>query len=173
MIFGFQSNELVEEFECSLDGEQFSGCDAVLELTGLTPGQHTLEVRAIDIVENVDPTPASYTWTVVGEPETTITSGPPAVSGSAERHVHLRVRPARRHVPVLGRRLRARPLHLAVHRRPADPGRAHASRSTRMNQFSYLDGERVLDQTPAEFEWEVQDVDPARHGDPLGRPPRP
>ena len=36
--------------------------------------------RAIDICENVDPTPASYTWTSVGEPETTITSGP---AGSA------------------------------------------------------------------------------------------
>ena len=54
----------------------------MLELTALTAGVHTLEVRAYDIIGHVDPTPASYTWTVVGAPETTILAGPDLISAS-------------------------------------------------------------------------------------------
>ena len=31
----FQANEIVEEFECSIDGEELEGCEGVLELEGL------------------------------------------------------------------------------------------------------------------------------------------
>ena len=34
--------------------------------TGLAPGSHTFEVRATDPAGNVDPTPATRTWTVTG-----------------------------------------------------------------------------------------------------------
>ena len=67
--FGFQADELVEEFECMLDGEEWAGCDAILEMTDLLPGEHELEVRAYDIWENVGPS-ARHTWTSVGEPDT-------------------------------------------------------------------------------------------------------
>ena len=48
----------------------------------------------------------AYTWTTLGEPDTTILSGPPDPSGSLQRDLHLRVRPGRRDLPVLGRRHR-------------------------------------------------------------------
>ena len=84
VVFGFSANEPVEEFQCSLDGGPFEGCEAVYELTGLSQGLHVLLVRAVDMAEtpNVDPTPASYTWNTLGEPDTTILSGPPDPSGS-------------------------------------------------------------------------------------------
>ena len=41
------------------------------ELLGLSSGEHTLFVRAIDLTGNVDPTPAGpYTWITTGEPDT-------------------------------------------------------------------------------------------------------
>ena len=76
-------------FECSLDGEPFSSCSSSAaspyELQNLTAGEHTLEVRALDLADpaNVDPTPASYTWTAMTPPETTITSQPENPSTSA------------------------------------------------------------------------------------------
>jgi hypothetical protein len=50
-------------FECSLDGAPFdaSGCGS---FGPLKAGTHTLAVRAVDEVGNVDPTPALYTWTI-------------------------------------------------------------------------------------------------------------
>ncbi|WIG97757.1 Ig-like domain-containing protein [Myxococcus sp. SDU36] len=82
--FGFASDEAPVTYECSLDGAPFSACDNPAELTGLTDGEHVLEVRARDTDGNVDPTPASYTWTVdTTAPETVITSGPPLTEAPA------------------------------------------------------------------------------------------
>ena len=53
--------------------------DNFLELD-LEPGPHTIYVRAIDPSLNVDATPESYSWTVIGPPITTITSGPAELS---------------------------------------------------------------------------------------------
>ncbi|MGH8588175.1 MAG: calcium-binding protein [Gammaproteobacteria bacterium] len=51
-------------FECQLDGAGFSPCTSPKPYTGLSLGMHTFEVRAIDAAGNVDPTPASYPWTI-------------------------------------------------------------------------------------------------------------
>jgi large repetitive protein len=62
------------EFECRLDSEDelaWEGCESPLTYTGLAPGPHTFSVRAIDDEDNVDPTPATYTWTVLGADDTT------------------------------------------------------------------------------------------------------
>ena len=46
-------------------------------VSGPGGGTHTFHVRAIDLATNVDPTEATYTWTIDStEPETTITLGP-------------------------------------------------------------------------------------------------
>ena len=85
--FVFTASEPAE-FECSLDGGLFEGCEEGPTplpgqplinhmLTELTLGTHTLRVRALDETDLFDPTPASYTWTIVPEPQTHITSGPP------------------------------------------------------------------------------------------------
>lgn len=74
-------------FECRLDDGTFSSCVSPQSLSGLALGSHTFELRAIDQAGNVDPTPASFTWTISAPPvdsppDTIITSQPPALSGS-------------------------------------------------------------------------------------------
>ncbi|MCE9667574.1 Ig-like domain-containing protein [Myxococcus stipitatus] len=80
--FDFTSNESNVTYECRLDGEPlFTPCADPRTITGLSNGNHTLEVRAVDAAGNVDPTPAQYAWTVdTTRPETTIVSGPPATT---------------------------------------------------------------------------------------------
>lgn len=86
--FSFTSTSATATFACSLDSAAFTGCTSPASYTGLAEGTHTFQVRASD-QNGVDPTPASYTWTVdttpsqdTTPPETTITSGPPATSTS-------------------------------------------------------------------------------------------
>lgn len=51
-------------FDCSLDGSAFSPCFAPQGYEGLSSGQHTFRVRAVDAAKNADATPAERTWTV-------------------------------------------------------------------------------------------------------------
>jgi large repetitive protein len=62
--FVFSADETGSTFECSLDGGAFSACSPPQSYTGLTPGSHAFEVRAVDPAGNVDQTPAAYNWTV-------------------------------------------------------------------------------------------------------------
>lgn len=59
-------------FECSLDGAVFAGCTSPISYSGLAVGAHSFEVRASDAAGNVDPSPASYSWMIVGEAPTTL-----------------------------------------------------------------------------------------------------
>ena len=64
-------------YEGRTDDGIFAPVASPVVLSDLAEGTHTYEVRAKDSVNNVDPTPATYTWTVdLSTPETTITSGP-------------------------------------------------------------------------------------------------
>jgi len=59
-------------------------------LTGISDGSHTFAVRAIDAAGNVDPTPATFNWTVTTSgpgvdttpPETTILANPATLTSS-------------------------------------------------------------------------------------------
>ena len=58
------SSEPNATFECRLDAGSWGGCSSPKSYSGLANGTHTFEVRASDESGNVDPTPASRTWTV-------------------------------------------------------------------------------------------------------------
>ena len=51
-------------FECSVDGGSYVSCASPFSTSTLSVGSHTFAVRAVDAVGNIDPTPASYTWTI-------------------------------------------------------------------------------------------------------------
>src|SRR6185369_3893200 len=77
----------VASFQCRIDSSQaadWAACSSPRNLSALADGSHKFEVRAIDQAGNVDPSPASFTWTVdTTAPTTTITEQPPALSNSA------------------------------------------------------------------------------------------
>jgi hypothetical protein len=64
--FTYASNEPGSSFECALDGLAFAPCEpAGISYTDLANGSHSFQVRAVDAGENVDPTPAGYSFDVV------------------------------------------------------------------------------------------------------------
>jgi hypothetical protein len=82
--FSFSASEPGTTFECSLDGAAFAGCASPRNYTGLAFGEHEFRVRATDPGGNTDPTPASYTWTIVPPP---CTGGTVTASADADSWV--------------------------------------------------------------------------------------
>jgi hypothetical protein len=62
--FAFASSEAGSSFECNLDGAGWGVCTSPSAYSGFTIGPHQFSVRAIDAALNVDPTPATSSWTV-------------------------------------------------------------------------------------------------------------
>ena len=62
--FKFTSTEKKGGFQCSLDGAGFTSCKSGQSYTGLLVGNHHFQVEAIDAAGNIDPTPASFDWTI-------------------------------------------------------------------------------------------------------------
>src|SRR5204863_8439916 len=62
----------IDYFDCRLDNGPWDHCTTPgsgtnpghCQLNGLSEGNHTLDVRAVDKASNEDTTPASYTWMV-------------------------------------------------------------------------------------------------------------
>ncbi|HEY9399648.1 MAG TPA: Ig-like domain-containing protein, partial [Nitrososphaeraceae archaeon] len=61
----------IKQFECSIDNSNFTACTSPVQSNNLTDGDHILEVRSHDNVGNMNPTPASFSWTVDTVPPTT------------------------------------------------------------------------------------------------------
>ena len=85
--FRFQADEAGTTFECRLDSQSptaFAACTSPRAYSGLTPGSHLFEVRAVDAAGNKDQSPALHTWTITAQtndttpPETTLGNKPPA-----------------------------------------------------------------------------------------------
>ncbi len=75
-----QGTNPIAGFQCTLDNGPVSNCSSPITYSSLSPGSHTFKVQAVDSQGNVDPTPASFSWTVVTPPSNTaITS---AVDGN-------------------------------------------------------------------------------------------
>jgi PKD domain len=66
--FAFDSTELFSSFECRLDSGAFAACTSPKAYSSLSEGAHTFSVRATDAAGNVDPTPATQSWTVEAPP---------------------------------------------------------------------------------------------------------
>ena len=155
-------HEPVEEFECSLDGGPWEGCDAVYELIGLASGEHTLRVRAIDICRDPERRPDARPATpgpCSASRRRRSSRIPPELSGSkSATFTFTSDQPnATFQCSVDGSAFTPCTSPFIAGPLIQD---AHTFEVYALNQFPYLDGEQVLDQTPAEFEWEVQDVEP-------------
>jgi parallel beta-helix repeat protein len=73
--FQFDSNDPLADFQCAVDGADWSSCDSPYQFTAAI-GDHTLLVRALSQAGAFDLTPASHTWTVLARPIAAIDSGP-------------------------------------------------------------------------------------------------
>lgn len=63
-FIGLDANGKVSSFECRIDGGPFETCDSPQTYSGLDDGNHRFELRAIDQVGTVQPSPFSYEWNV-------------------------------------------------------------------------------------------------------------
>jgi hypothetical protein len=71
------SSESGATFECRLESLDWTACDSPFTADPLADGAYIFRVRAIDQAANVDPTPATRSFTVdTTGPVTTITAGP-------------------------------------------------------------------------------------------------
>ena len=61
--FTFFATDPAAAFQCSLDGEPFSGCTSPDTVSGLAAGAHAYEVRAV-LPSGPDLTPAKHSWIV-------------------------------------------------------------------------------------------------------------
>jgi len=77
--FDLSATEGGSTFECSLDGTAFGACPNPKSYSSVADGAHLFQARAVDPAGNVDPTPASYAWTIdATPPDTTIGPSSPA-----------------------------------------------------------------------------------------------
>lgn len=65
---GTPGERAIGGYECQLDGGPYAPCASPTSYGPLSTGQHTFQVRAIDSQGYVDPSPASYRWTVADQP---------------------------------------------------------------------------------------------------------
>ncbi len=91
--FEFSASENGSSFTCRLDGGAWSTCFSPTHYSGLGVGSHAFNVRATDAAGNVDPTPATWYWSVLSG--ATALAAPPAATSlrdSTPPAVKLRVR---------------------------------------------------------------------------------
>lgn len=75
-IFKFTCNEKACTFECQLDRGAWETCTSPKAYKGLTSGRHVFNVRARNQSGSIDPTPASYEWSITSNKRTQKKGGP-------------------------------------------------------------------------------------------------
>jgi alpha-tubulin suppressor-like RCC1 family protein len=71
----------IDHFECDVDGTGFAECTSPLEAIALLDGEHTLDVRAVDLAGWVEQDPPRWRWTLdTRHAPTRIASGPDDVT---------------------------------------------------------------------------------------------
>ncbi|RKG75064.1 hypothetical protein D7W79_21220 [Corallococcus exercitus] len=65
-VFELDADETGVTYACSLDAGDFAPCGAPVLFT-VTPGPHTLTVRATDAAGNVDDSPATWSWSATDD----------------------------------------------------------------------------------------------------------
>jgi len=91
-VFRYESSDPEARFECKLDSGPFEPCNLIQTETleeepeeELAGGSHTFAVRAVNLLEVPDPTPATRSISVDSEPPTVeITNGPEGPTGEAQ-----------------------------------------------------------------------------------------
>src|SRR5262249_16153370 len=71
-------------FECRLDESVWIACTSPAVYKNLATRSHLFEVRASDVADNTDATPAQYQWTNGKTPRTTITGRPRSPTNSTD-----------------------------------------------------------------------------------------
>ncbi len=129
-------------FECRIDSTNplaWEDCEYPAEYLNLSPGEHTFEVRAIDMLGQglADPTPATLHVDATCRCPSGVAPPPPILDVvaagrdvAARSHLHLPLARARRHVPVQGRLLRLGAVRVRG-RHVHEPGRVRGRRSRR------------------------------------------
>ncbi len=89
--FTGSDNVAVASFQANRDNAGWTAAASPLQLTGLGLGGHTVQIRSVDTSGLVDPTPASFSWTVILPNTTppTVTASPPGGSYSSAQSVTL------------------------------------------------------------------------------------
>jgi hypothetical protein len=69
----------VKRVECSHDGAAFATCPSPQTRSNLAEGEHTFRVRATDVADNVETSPATWTWRIDSiAPTAVVDEHPPA-----------------------------------------------------------------------------------------------
>lgn len=78
--FAFANPELGSVFQCRIAPGDYGPCSSPYTVDPLPDGQHTFEVRSIDLAGNIEDPAVARTFTVdAAAPDTTITSGPTGI----------------------------------------------------------------------------------------------
>jgi hypothetical protein len=88
--FSFSASESGSSFQCKLDSGSWGNCTSPRSYSSVAVDDHTFSVKASDDAGNIDPSPATRSWTVedaapppdTTAPQTTIGSGPSGATTS-------------------------------------------------------------------------------------------
>jgi hypothetical protein len=150
--FSFSSSEAGSTFQCSFRNAAFVPCTSPYPVDVPGSGSHTFKVRAIDGAGNVDPTPATHTWTSdltpPKRPKVTIFAAPSAQASAVARSVTVDAvapRPVAQVRPPLGLTFTS-PLQNLLSTPPWEEStRLHAQWSSDASAHSY---DVVIDELP-------------------------